>query len=61
MSIFRRSNENKEEEAPNELMDDMVNINFAPLWEDEEPSGLLTMIMPIATIILLIIIVAKVW
>lgn len=61
MAIFRRDTKEEELEQQNLLLDDDIPINFSPLWEDEEPSGLTQYIIPILTLVLLFVILIKVW
>ena len=59
MAWFRKDSEKQaaEESArqiENELIDEDVNINFSPLWEDEQASSLAQYILPVLNLILLI-------
>lgn len=58
---FRRDTKAPDEQPGNLLMDEDININFSPLWEDEEPSGIAQYILPGLMLILILVILAKVW
>lgn len=61
MSIFGRDTKDKAEELNgNLLLEDDVNINFSPLWEDEEPSGITKWILPVLQLVILIYIAVTV-
>lgn len=56
MAFFRRDTE---PEPENLLLEENLNINFSPLWEDEQPSSLAQYILPAVQIALLIWILIK--
>jgi len=59
MALFGKDSDPREQE--NLLLDEDMNINFAPLWEDEEQSSIAQYILPFLQVIILIVILFKVW